>query len=192
MVCASAIGYYGDRGAELLDETSAPGTGFLADTCQAWEAASAPLSEAGVRVVHARFGIVLSPAGGALKKMLLPFKLGGGGPVGSGDQAMSWIALDDVVGALHHALLDERVRGPVNVVAPHPVTSREFARTLGRVLARPAVVPMPAFAARLAFGEMADELLLSSALVAPAVLKQTDFRFEFPGLEEALRHMLGR
>ncbi len=191
-VCASATGFYGDRGAEVLDESSAPGTGFLADTCQAWEAAAQPLAGSATRVVHARFGVILSPAGGALAKMLTPFKLGGGGPVGSGDQYMSWIALDDVVGALHHMLQDSTLSGPANVVSPEPVTNREFARTLGRVLSRPAILPMPAFAARLAFGEMADELLLSGARVMPTALTRAGFEPEYPRLEAALRHMLGR
>ena len=192
LVCASAIGFYGDRGTEILDENSQAGDGFFPELCEAWEEATRPAREAGIRVVNARFGVILSPAGGALAKMLLPFKLGAGGKLGSGNQFMSWISLDDAVSALHHALRTESLRGPVNVVAPNPVTNAEFTKTLGRVLRRPTIAPMPAFAARLAFGKMADEALLSSARVLPRKLQESGFRFDHPDLEVALRHVLGR
>ncbi len=190
MVCASAIGFYGDRGEELLTEASAPGSGFLTDTCRAWEAAAQPASGKGIRVVNLRLGVVLSPKGGALAKMLLPFRLGVGGQIGSGRQYMSWIEIDDVVGVIHYALTTDELRGPVNAVAPNPVTNREFTKTLGRVLSRPTIFPMPAFAARLAFGEMADELLLASTRVKPARLQNSGYYFRHPQLEGALRHLL--
>ena len=190
LVAASAIGYYGDRGDEILTEASPPGAGFLADTCRAWEAATEPAEKKGIRVVHLRIGVVLSPAGGALAKMLTPFKLGLGGKIGSGKQFMSWVALDDVVGAILHALTTEGLRGAVNAVAPNAVTNLEFTKTLGRVLSRPTIFPMPAFAARAAFGEMADELLLAGAHVQPAQLQAGGYRFQYPQLEGALRHLL--
>jgi uncharacterized protein len=192
LVCASAVGVYGPRRAEPLDETTASGTGFLADVCRAWEEAAGPARAAGIRVVHTRFGVILSDQGGALAKMLTPFKLGVAGTVGSGDQYMSWIALDDVVGVIRYALETTELSGPVNTVAPAPVTNREFTKTLGRVLSRPTVLPMPAFAARLVFGEMAQELLLSGQRAVPAGLIAAGFRFRHPELEEALRSILRR
>ena len=192
LLCASAIGYYGDRGESILREESAPGTGFLAEVCQDWEAAAAPAVQRGVRVVHLRMGVVLSPTGGALAQMLPPFRLGMGGVVGSGKQYISWIALDDVLGAMHHALSTESLDGPVNGVAPQSVTNYEFTKTLGKVLGRPTVVPLPAFAARLAFGEMADALLLASTRVVPARLQASGYTFQYPELEGALRHLLGK
>ncbi len=192
LLCASAIGYYGDRGDEVLTEDSAPGKDFLAEVCQAWETASDPAARIGVRVVRHRFGVILSPNGGALAKMLLPFKLGVGGRIGDGRQFMSWIAIDDVLGAVDHALATKALRGPVNTVSPHPVTNAEFTATLGRVLRRPTIFPMPAFAARLALGEMADALLLSSQRVVPERLLASAYRFRHPDLEPALRHLLGR
>jgi uncharacterized protein (TIGR01777 family) len=192
LVCASAIGFYGDRGDELMTETSGPGEGFLPEVCRQWEAAAEPARAAGIRVVHVRFGVILSTAGGALKKMLLPFKLGLGGKVGSGRQYMSWLALDDAVGIVHHGLSTDSLSGPVNAVAPQPVTNYEFTKTLGRVLRRPTIFPMPAFAARLAFGQLADELLLSSTRVAPRRLEETGYPFRLAELEPALRHLLGR
>ena len=190
LVAASAIGFYGDRGDALLDESAAPGTGFLPEVSRSWEAAAAPAREAGIRVVHLRIGIVLSPAGGALAQMLLPFKLGVGGVLGSGDQYMSWIALDDVVGVVRHALVDESLSGPVNTVAPQAVTNREFTRTLGQVLRRPTILPAPAFALRIALGEMAEALLLASTRVDPAALRATTFEFRHPQLDGALRQLL--
>jgi uncharacterized protein (TIGR01777 family) len=190
VICASAIGYYGNRGGELLDEQSSPGKGFLSEVCQAWEAASEPARDAGIRTVNLRIGVVLSPDGGALRKMLTPFKMGVGGVIGSGHQMMSWIALDDVIGALRHVLANNALSGPVNAVAPRAVTNREFTKTLGRVLHRPTIFPMPAFAARLAFGEMGDELLLSSTRVRPSRLNETGYMFQYSELEAALRHLL--
>lgn len=191
-VCASAIGFYGDRGAAVMTEASPAGTGFLPDVCRAWEAASQPAAEKGIRVVRLRVGVVLSPEGGALAKMLTPFRLGLGGVVGPGDQYMSWIALDDVVGAIHHCVMNEALSGPVNAVAPHPVTNREYTKTLGSVLSRPTLFPLPAFAVRLAFGEMGDELLLSSTRVEPRQLTSSGYAYRFPELRGALRHLLGR
>jgi uncharacterized protein (TIGR01777 family) len=191
LVSASAIGYYGDRGAEVLTEASAPGRDFLAEVCQAWEAAAEPARAAGIRVAHTRIGVVLSGAGGALAKMLLPFKLGVGGRVGSGRQYMSWIALADVVGVIERALTDESLAGPVNTVAPQPVTNEEFTKTLGRVLGRPTFLPVPAFGLRLALGEMADALLMSSARVESARLRAAGYEFKYPQLEGALRASVG-
>jgi uncharacterized protein (TIGR01777 family) len=191
LLSASAIGYYGDRGAAILREESPPGTGFLAEVCQAWEAATAPAVQRGIRVVYLRFGMVLSAAGGALAKMLTPFRLGIGGVVGTGQQYMSWIALDDALGVIQHALSTETLHGPVNVVAPQAVTNQEFTTTLGTVLRRPTRLPLPAFAARLVFGEMADALLLASTRVAPARLIAAGYTFHHPTLAEALQHLLG-
>ncbi len=190
LVSASAIGYYGQRGDELLEEGSTPGEGFLAETCREWESATEPAAGKGIRVVTMRIGVVMSPKGGALARMLLPFRLGLGGPLGSGRQYMSWISLDDIAGAIVYALSHEELSGPVNGVAPNPVTNAEFARILGKVLRRPAIFPMPDFAARLAFGEMADELLLAGARVAPAKLAAAGYRFQHPDLETALRAVL--
>ncbi len=192
LVCASAIGYYGDRGDEILTESSPAGGMFLSDVCREWEAACEPAREKGIRVVNTRFGVVLSPKGGALAKMLTPFKMGAGGKVGSGKQYMSWIALDDVAGAIQHGLMTGELNGPVNVMSPNPCTNSEFTKTLGKVLSRPTIFPMPAVAARLAFGEMADELLLASARALPERLQQTGYEFRFPHLEPALRHLLGK
>ena len=192
LVCASAIGFYGDRGADLMSEDSPAGSGFLAEVCEAWEAASQPARDAGIRTVLLRIGVVLSPAGGALARMLLPFRLGAGGVIGSGDQYWSWIGLDDVVGAIHHALIHEALEGAVNAVAPQPVTNRIFTTTLGTVLGRPTFVPLPGFAARLALGEMADALLLASTRVEPARLLASGYSFRQPELEGALRHCLGK
>jgi uncharacterized protein (TIGR01777 family) len=193
LVCASAIGFYGNRDDELLDESSPPGRDlFLVDVCKQWEAACEPARAAGIRVVNLRFGVILSPKGGALSKMLLPFKLGAGGTIGDGKQWMSWIALDDAVGAIQHCLVTDSLMGPVNAVTPHPVTNHEYTKTLGKVLRRPTILPMPAFAARLAFGQMADELLLASARVVPRELQSTGYPFRQPELEPALRHLLGK
>jgi len=191
-VCASAIGYYGDRGAELLDEKAAPGRGFLSEVVQAWEAAADPARAAGIRVAHVRFGLVLDPAGGALAKMLPPFRLGIGGRLGSGRQFMSWVSRADVVGAILHAIATPALQGPVNVVAPGPVTNAEFTHALGRALGRPARIPVPATAIRLLFGEMGEELLLSSARVLPARLRETGYRFQDQELERTLRELLAR
>jgi len=193
LVCGSAIGVYGaQRGDTWLDESSAAGDDFLADVGQAWEAAARPAVEAGIRVVFARTGIVLNPAGGALGKMVTPFRLGAGGRLGSGTQWMSWIAREDWVGAVHHVLQSPAVRGPVNLVAPEPVTNATFTATLARVLDRPALVPVPAAALRLLFGAMADGTVLASQRVRPAALAGSGFAFRFPSLASALRFELGR
>jgi hypothetical protein len=186
LVSASAVGYYGDRGAMPLDETSPAGTGFLADTCVEWEAAAEPAVRAGIRVVYPRIGMVLSREGGALAPLLLPFRFGLGGPIGSGRQYMSWIALDDLTGAIAHAISTDALQGAVNAVAPRPVTNAEFTRALGRAVRRPVILPFPAFAARLVLGEMADELLLSSARALPARLLATGFAFRHPEIDSAL------
>lgn len=190
LVSASAIGYYGDRGAEVLREQSVPGTGFLADVCREWEAATAAAERKGVRVVHLRTGLVLSPQGGALGKMLFPFKLGIGGKIGSGSQYWSWISLDDVCAAIVHCMQTTTLSGPINIVSPLPVTNLEFTKTLGRVLRRPTVFPLPAPAARLAFGEMADALMLASARVLPTKLTESRFSFRHEDLEPTLRRLL--
>ncbi len=192
LVSSSAIGYYGDRGDEVLLEESASGAGFLAEVCRDWEAATEPAAQKGIRVITLRTGFVLSASGGGLAKMLPAFRMGAGGVIGTGRQYMSWIAIDDLVAAILHAIVQDSVRGPVNAVAPNPVTNREFTKTLGRVLSRPTIFPVPAFAARLAFGEMADELLLSSQRVTPAKLLASGFTFQFPDLAPALRHLLGK
>jgi hypothetical protein len=192
LVSASAMGYYGDRGDEVLTEESSSGTNFVAEVCRAWESATEPARAAGVRTVTLRFGIILSGGGGPLAKMLTPFRLGVGGKLGSGAQYYSWITLDDALAVILHALADESLSGPVNTVSPQPVRNSEFTATLGRVLGRPTVFPVPAFAARLAFGQMADELLLASARVEPAKLQASGFRFQHPTLDAALRHVLGK
>jgi uncharacterized protein (TIGR01777 family) len=190
LVSASAVGYYGDRGDELLDESSPPGRGFLADVCQEWETATHVARDADIRVVNLRIGVVLTRKGGALKRLLMPFKLGIGGRLGTGRQYFSWITLDDLVRAIQFALIASALNGPVNAVAPQPVTNREFTKTLGRVLGRPTIFPLPAFAVRLAFGQMADEALLASARVEPNALEAAQFEFAHPQLEPALRHVL--
>ena len=186
---ASAIGYYGDRGNEPLTEQSSPGTGFAADLARDWERATLPAAEAGIRSVQMRTGIVLATSGGALAKMLPPFRLGLGGRLGHGRQWMSWIDLQDVVGAIHHMLRSDALNGPVNLVAPNPVTNAEFSKILASVLSRPAIFPVPAFAARLAFGEMADDLLLSSQRVAPTQLISSGYSFRFPTLRQSLESL---
>ncbi len=192
LVSASAIGIYGDRGEERLDEASAPGTGFLADVCREWEAAAAPGTARGIRVVQPRLGLVLTPRGGALARLLPLYRLGLGGPLGDGRAWWSWVALDDVVAVLVRACEDGALAGPVNVVAPEPARNGEFARVLGRVLRRPARLPVPPLALRAAFGEMARETLLAGARGEPARLLGAGHVFRFPGLEGALRHLLDR
>jgi uncharacterized protein (TIGR01777 family) len=193
LVCASAIGYYGDRGADVLTEESPPGAGFLPEVCREWEAASAPAAQKGIGVVALRIGMVLSPKGGALARMLPLFRAGLGGVIGGGRQYVSWVALDDLVGIVLHALQSGELRGPVNAVAPRPVTNREFTKALGDALSRPTPLPVPAFALRLAVGrEMADALLLASARAVPRRLEETGYRFRFPELPAALYHLLGK
>jgi len=191
MFAASAIGYYGDRGDELVTEESTPGRGFLADVCQEWEAASRPAKDAGIRVVLGRIGLVLGREGGALAKMYTPFKLGLGGRLGSGRQYMSWISIDDVVGAIYAAISTAGLAGPVNLVSPQPVTNSEFTRVLGRALRRPTPFPAPAVLLKLLLGEMAEELFLSSTRVKPTRLEQANYTFKHPDLESCLTAQLG-
>jgi len=186
LVVASAVGIYGDRGDAVLDETSAPGVGFLAEVCQQWEEAARSAAEAGVRVVHARFGVVLGSGPGALEKMLPAFRLGLGARLGSGRQWMSWVSLEDAVAAILFALESTSLSGPVNVVSPNPVRNAEFTRALARQLHRPAVLRVPASALRLALGQMADEALLASARVVPAKLLSAGFEFAHPMVDQAL------
>jgi uncharacterized protein len=190
LIAASAVGYYGNRGDEMLTESSGPGVGFLPEVCREWEAAAQPASNAKIRTVHIRIGIVLSSAGGALQKMLPPFRVGLGGRIGSGKQWWSWIHIDDIVGAVLHILKDERLHGPVNLTAPNPVRNAEFAGNLGEALHRPAVLPLPAFAARLALGKAANELLLASAQVLPQKLQQGAYQFRYPLLRAALASII--
>jgi uncharacterized protein (TIGR01777 family) len=190
LITASAVGYYGNRGDETLREGSLPGAGFLADVCREWEASSRPASQAGVRTVQIRTGVVLSPDGGALQKMLPAFRLGVGGNIGSGRQWMSWIHVQDLVGAMHHILKSDLLHGPVNMVAPHPVTNAEFTKTLAAALSRPAMFPVPAFVAKLAFGQMAEEVLLYSQRVEPTKLISSGYPFQYSGLRKALDAVL--
>jgi len=191
MVAASAIGFYGSRGDEVLNEESTSGTGFLAEVCREWEAASEPVERTGVRVVHIRIGVVLSTHG-ALGKMLLPFRVGLGGRLGSGKQWLSWIHVDDVVGGVQHVLGNETVSGPVNLVGPNPVTNAEFTKALGHALSRPTIFPVPALALRFALGEMADEALLASQRVQPQRLLASGYPFRFTELGEALAEILAK
>jgi uncharacterized protein (TIGR01777 family) len=188
LLAASAIGYYGDRGDEVLSEQSAAGNDFLATVCREWEAATEPARSAGIRTINCRIGIVLSATGGALAKMLLPFRFGLGGRFGDGTQWWSWIHLNDVIGAFVHAMENASLDGPVNLVAPHPVTNAEFTKVLGSVLRRPTLFPVPAFAARLALGEMADQLLLASQRVTASKLAASGYTFHYPQLRDALEH----
>ncbi len=185
-VAASAIGYYGDRGDEELTEVSGPGEGFLAEVCEEWESAARPAEEAGIRVVHLRLGVVLAKNGGALKAMLPAFRLGLGGRIGDGRQFMSWVTIDDVVGAFLFALSNDGLHGAVNVVAPEPVRNAEFVQTLAKALHRPAIFPLPAFVVRAALGEMGEALLLGSARVRPAKLQEAQYGFQHRELGEAL------
>lgn len=191
-LCASATGIYGDRDDEILDEQSESGGGFLAGVCREWEQATEPASKAGVRVVNLRFGPILAREGGMLAKLLTPFKMGMGGKVGSGKQFISWVAIEDAVNALRFAMNDERAHGPLNVVSPNPVTNEEFTKTLGHVLNRPTALAIPPFAARLAFGEMADEMLLVSQKVIPKKLVSMEFEFKYPKLETAMRRYVSQ
>ncbi len=192
LVSASAVGYYGDTQRGIADEDSAAGAGFLAEVCRAWEEAAEPALQAGIRTVWLRTGVVLTPAGGALARMLPPFRAGVGGPLGSGRQGMSWIALDDLLGVIHRALRDERCHGPVNAVAPEPCSNAAFTKTLGRALRRLAMLPVPATALRVAFGDLADETLLADSRVRPSRLLALHHRFLYPELPDALAHLLGR
>lgn len=191
LVCASAIGFYGDRGDEILTESSPAGSGFLADVCSAWESEAMAAANLDMRVVCLRIGVVLSPKGGALAKMLLPFKLGAGGVIGSGKQYWSWIGLNDLVRAIAFCVENENIRGPVNAVSPQALNNYDFTKTVGKVLHRPTIVPLPAFVAKIALGEMAEALLLSSAHVVPEKLQAHGFQFAQPDLKSCLEHELG-
>ncbi len=190
LISASAIGYYGDRGEETLREDSTSGEGFLPEVCREWERAAEPAARAGIRTVQMRFGLVLSSSGGALQKMLLPFRMGVGGNMGNGRQWWSWVDINDLVGAVLHVIKTEALRGPVNVAGPTPVRNAEFTKTLASVLSRPAIFPMPAFVARLVFGQMGDELLLASQRVAPAKLMASGYVFQKADLRLALLAIL--
>jgi len=190
LACASAIGFYGNRGETTLDDSATSGDGFLPELCMQWERACESARDAGIRVANMRIGVVLSPQGGALKKMLWPFRLGAGGMMGSGRQFFSWIALEDVVRAIEQVVEDNQLSGPINLVSPHAVTNREFTKTLARVLSRPSFATMPAFAIRLLFGEMGEALMLDSTRVVPAKLTAANFQFHHEHLEPALRHLL--
>lgn len=193
LLSGSAVGFYGDRGDEVLTESSRPGGGFLADVCVAWEAAAAPAKEAGIRVSHLRTGIVLAGSGGALTKMLTPFKLGVGGKLGSGSQWMSWVAIEDEVGAIVHLLGDDAPAGPVNLTAPNPVTNGEFTKALGKALGRPTVLPVPKFGLKTLLGpEMAEELLLASQRALPTRLLDSGYTFKHPDLTETLQAALSK
>ncbi|MBS1792849.1 MAG: TIGR01777 family oxidoreductase [Acidobacteria bacterium] len=191
LVSASAIGFYGNRGDEVLTEESAKGEGFFPDVCDEWERESQKAAAFGARVVNPRIGVVLAKDGGALEKMLTPFKFGVGGVVGSGRQFMSWIALDDLLAIIHFALENDALSGPVNATAPRPVTNEEFTKALGRALSRPTILPVPAFGIKLLFGEMGERLLLEGCRVIPKRLQDAGFRFSFPELDEALKKVLG-
>jgi len=192
LVSASAVGFYGDRGSERINETALAGKGFLAEVCRAWEGAAKPAERAGVRVTTLRTGVSLSPAGGALGQMLLPFKMGAGGRLGSGKQYLSWIDNDDLIAAIHHVLMTDSIRGPVNATAPHPVTNSTFTAALGRTLSRPTVIPVPAFAVKAAFGQLGREALLWGQRVLPEKLLESGFTFFYEGVEESMQFQLGR
>lgn len=187
LVSASAVGYYGDTGDEKVDEESPAGEGFLAEVCREWEAATEPAEEAGIRTIHLRTGVALSTEGGALATMLTPFKLGVGGRIGSGDQYMPWVAVRDYVRGVDFLVDETEIAGPVNMVAPNPVPNSEFTDTLGDVLNRPTILPVPSFGAKLVFGEMGEEMLLAGQRVEPAKLREAGFEWEYSELEEALR-----
>ena len=191
-VSSSATGYYGSRSDGKLSEESCAGSGFLPEVCLEWEGATSPLVNTGIRLVILRIGIVLSPYGGALAKMLTPFSMGLGGKIGSGSQYWSWIAIDDLVEVIHFVMFSEGLRGIVNAVAPEPITNVEFTKILGSVLSRPAFLPLPAFVAKIVLGEMAEELLLASTRVEPHQLQEAGFAFRYSHLEEALRCVLDR
>jgi uncharacterized protein (TIGR01777 family) len=190
-LCASSIGYYGDRGDETLDEHKTQGKGFLSQVCHDWEVATKPLKKTKTRLINMRIGVVLTKEGGALKRMLRPFRFGLGGRLGSGKQYFSWITMKDLLSSIHHIMLHDDIEGPINLVAPSPVTNKTFTKTLGTALGMPTVFPLPAFVAKLAFGEMASELLLSGNRVLPQKLLKHEFKFQNPELEGALKSILG-
>lgn len=190
VLCASAIGYYGDRGDELLTEKTSKGDLFFSKVCEKWEAETFAVSAEGIRVVNLRFGMILSSKGGALPEMLVAFKKGMAGKLGNGKQYVSWIVLDDALNAIQHALTNGNLHGPANVTSPQPVTNKVFTKTLGKIIKRPTFMPVPAFSARLAFGEIADEVLLASTRVKPEKLLDSGFQFKYPELDNALRSVL--
>lgn len=190
LVSASAIGFYGNRNDEILNEDSAKGVGFFPDVCDEWEQESQKATEFGARVVNPRIGVVLAKDGGALEKMLTPFKFGVGGVVGSGEQFMSWIAIDDLIKIFHFALETNDLSGAINATAPNPATNEEFTKTLGKVLGRPTIIPIPAFGIKLLFGEMGERLLLEGCRVVPKRLQDSNFEFQFPNLEDAMKHVI--
>jgi len=190
LISASVVGFYGDRGEEIVDETSGPGNGFLADVCKQWEESTILAVDAGIRVINIRLGVVLSSAGGVLKKMLLPFRMGLGGVIGSGKQYMSWVSIDDVVRMIHFIIVNDSIQGPVNLVSPNPVNNHDFTKMFGRVLNRPTIFSMPAFAARIAFGEMANEMLLASTRAVPEKLVESGYKFRFTDPGEATEYLL--
>ena len=192
LISVSAIGYYGNRGTELLDENSSPGTGFLPELCREWEAAASMAMAKNIRVVIPRLGMVLSSAGGALPRMLTPFRYGVGGRIGSGRQFMSWIAIEDLIGIIDHAIHCDSLNGPLNAVSPNPLTNSDFSKIIGKVLSRPSIFPVPAFILRLAFGQMAEEVLIAGARVASGKLSESGYLFLYPELEGALRHILNK
>lgn len=191
LICASAIGYYGNRGDQVLTEEDAPGTDFISEVCQKWEQAAMPAVDKGIRVVFLRIGVVLTPMGGALQRLLLPFQMGIGGKLGNGKQYVSWVDIDDVIGAIYYSMFTQ-VSGPINVTAPHPVTNAEFTEILGSVLCRPTALTVPAWAIRLAFGQMGNEVPLSSTRAVPNRLIKHGYSFLYPTLENSLNHLLGK
>ncbi|MBA3723148.1 MAG: TIGR01777 family protein [Parachlamydiaceae bacterium] len=192
LIAASAVGYYGNCGEEMLMEKNSKGTGFLADVCAEWETSTRPAIERGIRVVNLRFGAILSLQGGILKKIITPFKFGVGGQIGAGNQYMSWIALDDLLNVINETMQNKYFEGPVNAVSPNPVTNYEFTKAMGAVLHRPTFMTVPAKMARFVFGEMADELMLSSQRVLPEVLLKSGFKFSYPNIKEALEFLLNK
>ncbi|MGM0557544.1 MAG: TIGR01777 family oxidoreductase [Myxococcota bacterium] len=192
LLSASAVGYYGDTGDTIVDEDSTAGDTFLAEVCERWEAAAQPARDAGIRVVHPRLGVVFTPEGGALDEMLTPFKLGVGGKLGSGEQYMSWVTPDDVVGAFNFLMMRDDLDGPFNVTSPNPVTNKQFTKALGRVISRPTILPVPSFGIKMLFGEMGQEMLLEGQRAIPTRLQDAGFEFEFVGIEDALRHVMGK
>lgn len=192
LICASAIGYYGDQGECQLTENACCGGEFISEVCDQWEKAAAPAIDKGIRVIFLRIGIALTPMGGALERLLPTFNLGLGAKIGNGSQYMSWISIDDVIGAIYHVINDEQIQGPINLVSPNPVTNAQFTATLGKVLGRPAAMTIPALAIQLAFGQMGKEVLLSGTRVFPEKLTESGYRFRHPMLESALSHLLGK
>lgn len=192
LIGASAIGFYGNRNSETVDEKSSKGQGFLADLAQQWEQVTNEAISLGIRVINLRIGVVLSKSGGALAKMLLPFQIGAGGQIGDGQQYMSWIDIDDLVGAINHCLVNNSLSGPINAVAPYPVTNKEFTEELGKILGRPTLIPVPTFGLKLLFGSMADELLIAGQKVMPAKLHASNYQFKYNNLKSSLQHVLDK